>query len=168
MKQRNSMKEHKNHHRCPHLGKNVSLRPTVLIYPSSYHLSTYRKQTKINFGRILLKQWNRNIVTPWMVTLIVSWALVISKVQWYSSAGNLNFMRYPSQNLENYFSKISCKSPWDQWIKIKYYFVNGSSSMRFCHKSDHTSCLLHEHSLFLLSKVHEIGHCAIKNPCYCY
>ena len=54
--------------------KNVSLRPTVLIYTSSYHLSTYRKQTKINFGRILLKQWNRNIVTPWMVTLIVSWA----------------------------------------------------------------------------------------------
>ena len=105
MKQRNSMKEHKNHHRCPHLGKNVSLRPTVLIYPSSYHLSTYRKQTKINFGRILLKQWNRNIVTPWMVTLIVSWATVIEKQYTELSSGEVQYQG-SYLNLTNFICSV--------------------------------------------------------------
>ena len=67
--------------------KNAFSRAIILIQTSSYHSSICRKQVKISFIWLFLKHQVRNIVTPSMATLIVSWLMAIGLT---NIAGNYN------------------------------------------------------------------------------
>ena len=100
-------------------------RETILIHTSSCHSSICRKHVKVSFVWIFLKYQNRSVVTPWMTTLIVSWAstclvivqytnpvpliqLLISNILWCD--GHLFKQQTRSRSNESFFFYLTIKT----------------------------------------------------------